>query len=55
MKKFGKGFFAGLAIAAGATVASIIAIKKKVIDPINKKESLIEENRKKAARKKITR
>ena len=55
MKKFVSGVLIG-----GLTTAAIVAgfaatVKKKVIDPIDQKEAMIEENRKKAMRKRISR
>lgn len=55
MKKFGKGIIAGIAVSIGAATAGIIAIKKKIIDPVKQKEQKVTENRKKATRKRITR
>lgn len=55
MKKFTSGFLVGTAL-TGAVVAGIVtAIKKTVIEPIEEKENMIEENRKKAMRKRIAR
>ena len=52
MKKFVSGMLA-ITVAALAGVAT--TIKKTVIDPIEEKEDMIEENRKKAMRKRIAR
>lgn len=55
MKKFVSGVLVGTAVTC-ATFAGIAAtIKKTVIDPIEEKEDMIEENRKKAMRKRIAR
>ena len=51
MKKFLSGFVVGSLITTAATVSLIAAIKKTVIDPIEEKENIIEENRRKAMRK----
>ena len=43
-------------LAAAAVVAGVVmGVKKKVIDPIEEKETKIDENRKKARRKRIAR
>lgn len=43
-------------LATAAAVAGLAAsVKKTVIDPIDEKESMIEENRKKAMRKRVAR
>lgn len=52
---FGKGVFTGVVATLGLVAASVLAVKKVVIDPIDEKEQRIEENRKKAQRKRITR
>jgi Na+/phosphate symporter len=51
MKKFTSGFFAGTFATIAATVGVVSAIKKTVIEPIEKKEAMIEANRRKANRK----
>ncbi|BAL62530.1 DUF3042 family protein [Melissococcus plutonius] len=55
MKKFFSGVLFGTALTC-ATVAGFSAmVKKTVIDPIEEKEDMIEENRKKAMRKRVAR
>ncbi|MDR1605909.1 MAG: DUF3042 family protein [Streptococcaceae bacterium] len=54
MNKFGKGFITGIASTIAATAAGIFAVKKTIIDPELKKEAFINENRRKAARKRIS-
>lgn len=55
MKKFVSGLLVG-SLATVAAVAGVVAsVKKTVIDPIDEKESMIEENRKKAIRKRVAR
>lgn len=55
MKKFFSGFLVG-GLTTAAVVAGLVAtVKKTVIDPIDEKEAMIEENRKKAMRKRVTR
>ncbi|MEQ9763745.1 MULTISPECIES: DUF3042 family protein [Streptococcus] len=51
---FAKGLATGV-IATAATVAgAVFAVKKTVIEPEEKKEAFIEENRKKAARRRVS-
>ena len=51
MKKFVTGFLAG-STATVATLAGILyGVKKVVIEPIEEKENLVEDNRRKAMRK----
>lgn len=50
MKKFTSGFVTGAAVTI-ATVAGLPLGIKTVIDPIEEKENIIEENRRKAMRK----
>ena len=55
-KKFGfaKGLATGV-IATAATVAgAVFAVKKTIIDPEEEKEAFVQENRKKAARKRVS-
>lgn len=55
MKKFVSGILVG-SLATVAAVASLVtSVKKTVIDPIDEKEAMIEENRKKAMRKRVSR
>lgn len=53
-KHFGKGFLAGVLSTVAATAGAIFAIQKVIIEPEEKKEAFIEENRKKAARRRIS-
>ena len=55
MKKFVTGFVVGSLVTTAATVCLVATLKKTVIDPIEEKESKIDENRKKARRKRIAR
>ena len=51
---FAKGLATGV-VATTATVAgAIFAVKKKIIEPEEEKAAFIQENRKKAARKRIS-
>ena len=52
-KGFGKGFLTGVLSTVAATAGAIYAIQKIIIEPEEKKEAFIEENRKKAARRRI--
>lgn len=55
MRKFASGFVTGTLAAAAVVAGVVVGVKKKVIDPIEEKESKIDENRKKARRKRIAR
>ena len=54
MKKFSKGIITGVVGTLAATAAGIFCIKKTIIDPELKKEEFINENRRKAARKRVS-
>lgn len=54
-EKFVSGMLVGTAITVAALAGVATTIKKTVIDPIEEKEDMIEENRKKAMRKRIAR
>ncbi|GFH42388.1 DUF3042 domain-containing protein [Lactococcus hodotermopsidis] len=53
MNKFSKGLITGVVATVITTVGGLVAIKKGIIDPELKKEEFINENRRKAARKRI--
>ena len=55
MRKFASGFVTGTLAAAAVVAGVVMGVKKNVIDPIEEKESKIDENRKKARRKRIAR
>lgn len=55
MKKFVSGLLVGTAVTSAAVVGLAATIKKTVIDPIEEKEEMIDQNRKKAMRKRIAR
>ncbi|OJG73922.1 hypothetical protein RV12_GL000503 [Enterococcus quebecensis] len=55
MKKFISGMLVGTAVTCAAVVGFAATIKKTVLDPIEEKEDMIEENRKKAMRKRVAR
>jgi len=49
-----KGFVTGVAGTVAAVAGAVYAIKKKVIEPEEQKAAFIEENRKKAARRRVS-
>ncbi|MEG1503276.1 MULTISPECIES: DUF3042 family protein [Enterococcus] len=55
MRRFASGFVTGTLAAAAVVTGVVMSVKKKVIDPIEEKESKVDENRKKAQRKRIAR
>lgn len=55
MRKFASGFVTGTLAAAAVVAGVAMSVKKKIIDPIEERDSKIDENRKKARRKRITR
>ncbi|WHA10584.1 DUF3042 family protein [Enterococcus montenegrensis] len=55
MKKFVSGVLVGTLATVAAAGAFVVTVKKQVIDPIDEKEAMIEENRKKAMRKRVAR
>lgn len=56
-KKFAyaKGLATGIIGTAAAVAGAVFAVKKTIIEPEEKKEAFIEENRKKAARRRVSR
>ena len=54
MKKFSKGIITGVIGTLAATAAGVFAVKKTIIDPELKKEEFINENRRNAARKRVS-
>ena len=54
MKKFSKGIITGVIGTLVATAAGVFAVKKTIIDPELKKEAFINENRRKAACKRVS-
>lgn len=55
MRKFASGFVTGTLAAAAVVAGVAMSVKKKIIDPIEERDSKIDENRKKARRKRIAR
>lgn len=51
---FAKGIATGVVATAATVAGAIFAVKKKVIEPEEEKAAFIQENRKKAARKRIS-
>lgn len=51
---FAKGLATGVVATAATVAGAIFAVKKKIIDPEEEKSAFIQENRKKAARKRIS-
>lgn len=51
MKKFTKGFLSGAGVISAAVATLALGVKKTIIEPVEKKEQFVEENRKKANRK----
>lgn len=51
MRKFVTGFIAGTTVALASVAGLAFGVKKTVIEPIEKKEEEIENNRRKAMRK----
>lgn len=55
MKKYVTGFVIGSLVTTAATIGLLATIKKQVIDPIDEREAMINENRRKANRKSFAR
>ena len=51
---FAKGIATGVVATAATVAGAIFAVKKKIIQPEEEKAAFIQENRKKAARKRIS-
>lgn len=54
MNKFGKGLITGIISTIATATVGALAVKKTIIDPELKKEAFIDENRRKAARKRVS-
>ncbi|HFI0250483.1 TPA: DUF3042 family protein [Streptococcus suis] len=52
-KSFGKGFLTGILSTVALAAGAVFTVHKTIIEPEEKKETFIEENRKKAARKRV--
>ncbi|MGX5377397.1 DUF3042 family protein [Ligilactobacillus sp. LYQ135] len=51
MKSFGKGFFTGIATTVGIVAGAVYAFKKTVVEPMEEREAILEEHRRRALRK----
>lgn len=51
MKSFGKGFLVGTVTTLGALAGCVYAFKKAVVEPIEERESVLDEHRRRALRK----
>ncbi|MBE9388901.1 DUF3042 family protein [Vagococcus salmoninarum] len=51
MKKFVTGFVTGTTITVATLAGLLYGVKKTVIEPIEEKENMVEDNRRKAMRK----
>ncbi|MBF0698446.1 DUF3042 family protein [Streptococcus danieliae] len=51
---FGKGLVTGILGTAAAVAGAVYAVHKTIIEPEEQKAAFIEENRKKAARKRVS-
>lgn len=51
---FAKGLATGVVATAATVAGAIFAVKKKIIEPEEEKAAFIQENRRKAARKRIS-
>lgn len=51
MKNFGKGFLVGSLTVIGAVCGSVYAFKKTVVDPIEERQAVLAEHKKRAVRK----
>ncbi|WP_249629915.1 DUF3042 family protein [Streptococcus uberis] len=52
---FIKGLAAGVVATAATVAGAVFAVKKTIIDPEEEKMAFVEENRKKAARRRVAR
>ena len=51
MKSFGKGFFTGIVTTVGVVAVAVYAFKKTVVEPMEEREAILEEHRRRALRK----
>lgn len=51
MKKFNLGFLIGVTTTLGALAGAVFTFKKNVVEPIEEKEAILEEHRRRALRK----
>lgn len=55
MKKFTSGFFAGSVFTLATLAGIAFGVKKTIIEPLEEKENMIDESRRKAMRKSFAR
>lgn len=53
--QFAKGLATGVVATALTVASTVFAVKKTIIEPEEEKEAFVEENRKKAARRRVAR
>ncbi|VTS29055.1 putative uncharacterized protein ORF 3 [Streptococcus pseudoporcinus] len=53
--QFAKGLATGVLATAATVAGTVFAVKKTIIEPEEEKEAFVEENRKKAARRRVAR
>ncbi|EFR44568.1 MULTISPECIES: DUF3042 family protein [Streptococcus] len=53
--QFAKGLATGVLATAATVAGAVFAVKKTIIEPEEEKEAFVEENRKKAARRRVAR
>ncbi|EGJ27259.1 DUF3042 family protein [Streptococcus porcinus] len=53
--QFVKGLATGVLATAATVAGAVFAVKKTIIEPEEEKEAFVEENRKKAARRRVAR
>ncbi|MGT2932894.1 DUF3042 family protein [Streptococcus catagoni] len=53
--QFAKGLATGVFATVATVAGAVFAVKKTIIEPEEEKEAFIEENRKKAARRRVAR
>lgn len=53
--QFAKGLATGVVATALTVASAVFAVKKTIIEPEEEKEAFVEENRKKAARRRVAR
>ena len=51
MKKFNLGFLLGVTTTLGTLAGAVFTFKKNVVEPIEEKEAILEEHRRRALRK----
>ena len=54
MKSFGKGFFTGIVTTVGVVAGAVYAFKKTVVEPMEEREAILEEHKRRALRKSMS-